>query len=122
MQVLTRCESPDRLLIQHQESSVDERFEASQHEVTRLSCDDDSYAPYCNQVYQTRLRKVGSHMVVSLPLNTIAHKVIDPTELSALNIEIVETLSLLEMVFPLSMFDMMLHLLGHIVDEIKILG
>src|SRR5437868_11115780 len=27
-----------------------------------------------------------------------------------------------KMVFPLSLFDMMVHLLGHIVDEIKILG
>src|SRR5438128_11321997 len=54
--------------------------------------------------------------------NAIAHKVIDPAELSALNIEIAETLCLLEMVFPLSLFDMMVHLLGHIVDEIKILG
>ena len=54
--------------------------------------------------------------------NTIAHKAIDPADLSALNIEIVETLSLLEMVFPLSLFDMMVHLLGHIMDEIKILG
>src|SRR5438132_7003433 len=54
--------------------------------------------------------------------NAIAHKVIDPAELSALNIKIAETLCLLEMVFPLSLFDMMVHLLGHIVDEIKILG
>src|SRR5437016_8325632 len=54
--------------------------------------------------------------------NTIAHKVIDPTKLSALNIEIAETLCLLEIVFPLSLFDMMVHLLGHIVEEIKILG
>ena len=53
--------------------------------------------------------------------NAIAHKVIDPAELSALNIEIAETLFLLEMVFRLSLFDMMAHLLGHIVDEIKIL-
>src|SRR5437762_5146278 len=115
MQVLTWCESPDELLIQHQESSVDERFEASRHEVARLSCDDDSDAPYCNQVYQARLCKVDSHTVVSL-LQRYSHKVIDPTELSALNIEIAETLCLLEMVFPLSLFDMMVHLLGHIVD------
>src|SRR6266540_5322786 len=54
--------------------------------------------------------------------NAIAHKVIDPAELSVLNIEIAETLCLLEMVFLLSLFDMMVHLLGHIVDEIKILG
>src|SRR5881394_2141533 len=54
--------------------------------------------------------------------NAIAHKVIDPAEPSALNIEIAETLCLLEMVFPLSLFDMMVHLLGHIMDEIKILG
>src|SRR6266498_204365 len=54
--------------------------------------------------------------------NTIAHKVIDPVEISALNIEIAETLCLLEMVFSLSLFDMMVHLLCHIIDEIKILG
>src|SRR5438105_12804602 len=54
--------------------------------------------------------------------NAIAHKVIDPAELSALSIEIAETLCPLEMVFPLSLFDMLVHLLGHIVDEIKILG
>src|SRR5438128_2672435 len=54
--------------------------------------------------------------------NAIAHKVIDPAELSALNIEISEILCLLKMVFPLSLFDMMVHLLGHIIDEIKILG
>src|SRR6266508_5322100 len=41
--------------------------------------------------------------------NTIAHKVIDPAELSALNIEIAETLCLLKMVFPLSLFDTMVH-------------
>src|SRR5436190_13870713 len=61
-----RGESPDGLLVQHQESCIDERFEASRHEVARLSCDDDSDAPYCNQVYQARLRKVDSHTVVSL--------------------------------------------------------
>src|SRR5207237_9862241 len=54
--------------------------------------------------------------------NTIAHKEIDPVELSALNIEIAETLCLLEMVFSLSLFDMMVYFLGHVVDEIKILG
>ena len=54
--------------------------------------------------------------------NAIAHKVIDPTQLSALNIEIAETLCLLEMVFPLSLFDMMVHNLGYIVEEINILG
>src|SRR5437764_6497313 len=54
--------------------------------------------------------------------NAIAHKVIDPTQLSGLNIEIAETLCQLEMVFPLSLFDMMVHLLVHIVDKINILG
>ena len=47
---------------------------------------------------------------------------IDPTKLAALQVEIAETLSMLEMVFPSSLFDMMVHLLGHIMDEIMILG
>src|SRR5438105_1599910 len=51
----------------------------------------------------------------------IAQKVVDKAKLSALNTEIAETLSLLEMVFPLSFFDMIVHLLGHIMEEVKIL-
>src|SRR5207244_11753679 len=100
MQVLTWCESPDGLLIQYQESSVDERFEASRHEVARLSCDDDSNAPYCNQVYQARLRKLPITRWCDF-FNAIAHKMIDTVELGALNIEIGETLCLLKMVFLL---------------------
>ena len=53
--------------------------------------------------------------------NIIAQKVIDPTKLATLQVEIAETLSMLEMVFPCSLFDMMVHLLGHIVGEIMIL-
>ena len=54
--------------------------------------------------------------------NIVAQKVIGPTKLAALQVEIAEILSMLEMVFPCSLFDMMVHLLGHIVDEIMILG
>src|SRR5436190_4371759 len=120
MQVLTWCESPDGLLVQHQESYIDERFEANRYEVARLSCDDDSDAPYCNRCIKLDYVKLAVTRLCHF-FNAIAHKVIDPVELSALNIEIAETLCLLVMVFPLSLFDMMVHLLGHIVDEIKIL-
>src|SRR6266542_4396172 len=54
--------------------------------------------------------------------NTIVQKVIAPTKLAALQVEIAETLSMLEIVFPCSLFDMIVHLLGHILDEIMILG
>ena len=115
------CESPDGLLIQHQESSVDKRFEASRHEVARLSCDDDSYAPTAITCIKPDYIKLVVTRLCHF-FNTIAHKVIDPVELSALNIEIAKTLCLLKMVFPLSLFDMMVHFFGHIVEEIKILG
>src|SRR5438105_2274075 len=129
MQVLTWCESPHRLLIQHQESSVDERFEASRHEVLKLV----GMKSHDCHVMMIQMLPIAIRCIkpdyVKLAVtrlchffNAIAHKVIDPTELSALNIEIIETLCLLEMIFPLSLLDMMVHLLGHIVDEIKILG
>ena len=54
--------------------------------------------------------------------NTIAQKVIDPEGLDALQDEVVTTLCHLEMYFPPSFFDIMVHLIVHIVREIKMCG
>lgn len=51
--------------------------------------------------------------------NTIAQKVIDPEGLDALQDEAVTTLCDLEMYFPSSFFIIMVHLIVHIVREIK---
>jgi hypothetical protein len=54
--------------------------------------------------------------------NAIAQKVIDAEKLGALHSYLVETLCQLEMCFPPSFFDIMVHLLVHIVNEIIALG
>jgi hypothetical protein len=54
--------------------------------------------------------------------NCITQKVIDKAELPTLKEFIVETLCQLEMCFPPSYFDIMPHLMMHMVDQIKQLG
>ena len=54
--------------------------------------------------------------------NAINSKVIDPLKLDALQKEVVVTLCHLEMYFPPSFFDVMVHLVVHLVREIKICG
>ncbi|XP_056695504.1 uncharacterized protein [Spinacia oleracea] len=49
----------------------------------------------------------------------ICKRVINPKDLDRLQSEIVETLCELERIFPPSFFDIMVHLLIHLVDEIK---
>ena len=54
--------------------------------------------------------------------NAISQKVIDPNKLEKLHEDIIITLCHLEMHFPPSFFDMMVHLIVHLVKQIQILG
>ena len=54
--------------------------------------------------------------------NTISQKVIDPEALGKLQADVVKTLCHLEMYFPPSFFDIMVHVMVHLVREIKICG
>jgi len=55
-------------------------------------------------------------------LNEISQKAIDPNKLTKLQNDVVQCLVSFEMVFPPSFFNIMTHLLVHIVKEINILG
>ena len=55
-------------------------------------------------------------------LNEISRKVIDPNKLTKLQNDVVQCLVSFEMVFPPLFFNIMTHLLVHIVKEINILG
>ena len=55
-------------------------------------------------------------------MNEISQKAINPNNLIKLQKDIVECLVSFEMVFPPSFFNIMTHLLVHIVTEITILG
>ncbi|KAL4563659.1 hypothetical protein LXL04_027704 [Taraxacum kok-saghyz] len=64
------------------------------------------------------------HTITKLCLffNMINSKVIDPEILDSWQSDIIMTLCQLEMYFPPSFFDVMVHLISHIVREIKICG
>ena len=55
-------------------------------------------------------------------MNAISQKVIYPDRLEALQNEVVQCLVSFELIFPPSFFDIMTHLLCHLVKEIRILG
>src|SRR4051795_12444530 len=55
-------------------------------------------------------------------LNAISQKVINPEILTRLQNDVVECLVSFELVFPPSFFNVMTHLLVHLVEEINILG
>jgi len=54
--------------------------------------------------------------------NAICRKVIDPTRLDELENEAIIILCQLEMYFPPSFFDIMVHLIVHLVRDIRICG
>nr|ASR75326.1 transposon protein [Oryza rufipogon] len=54
--------------------------------------------------------------------NAIGQKVIEPEDLDGLQTDIVNTLCHLEMFFPLSFFDIMVHLPVHLVKQTKLCG
>ncbi|GJT68307.1 uncharacterized protein Tco_1019787 [Tanacetum coccineum] len=64
------------------------------------------------------------HTITKLCLffNMIHSKVIDPKVLDKWQHDVILTLCQLEMYFPLSFFDVMVHLVSHIVREIKMCG
>src|SRR3990170_6196155 len=55
-------------------------------------------------------------------LNAISHKVIDPEILPRLQNDLVQCIVSFELVFPPSFFNIMTHVLVHLVEEIAILG
>nr|ABA94043.1 transposon protein, putative, CACTA, En/Spm sub-class [Oryza sativa Japonica Group] len=55
-------------------------------------------------------------------MNAISQKVIDPDRLEALQNDVVQCLVSFELIFPPSFFNIMTHLLCHLVKEISILG
>lgn len=52
----------------------------------------------------------------------ICAKVINPLKLFDLHTYVVKTLCLLEVWFPLGFFDLMIHIVIHLIDELKIGG
>ena len=55
-------------------------------------------------------------------INTVSQKVIDPDKLITLQNDVVQCLVGFELIFPPSFFNIMTHLLVHLVKEIDILG
>ncbi|XP_056687991.1 uncharacterized protein [Spinacia oleracea] len=64
------------------------------------------------------------HTITSLCsfFNTICSKVLDPSTLDELQNKVIQTLCEFEMYFPPTFFDIMVHLICHLVREIKLCG
>jgi hypothetical protein len=58
-------------------------------------------------------------MKLCLFFNAISQKVVDPMKLTKLEDDLILTMCNIETIFPPSYFDLMPHLLVHIVDEMK---
>ena len=61
-------------------------------------------------------------VIIRFFFNSICATVIDISELDEMEKDIVVTLCLLEKCFPHSFFDIMVHLLVHIVHEVRLCG
>lgn len=59
---------------------------------------------------------------LSVFFKAVCSKVVDPQDLDHLQYEIIEILCQFEMIFPLSFFDIMIHLSAHLVEEIRLRG
>jgi hypothetical protein len=55
-------------------------------------------------------------------LKQICNKVWNPSEIESLGNDVVVSLALVEMYFPPSFFNIMTHLLYHLVDELNLCG
>lgn len=55
-------------------------------------------------------------------LNKLCWKVIDPNTMQVLRVKVVKTMSTLEKVFPPTCFDVMTHLVVHLVEELDLCG
>ena len=86
-----------------------------------MSCFDDTYAPYRNSWNFTTSNPTYNHKALFV-FQQHSLKVIDTDELEKWQKDIFVTLSELEMHFPPSFFDVMVHLISHIVKEIKACG
>lgn len=61
-------------------------------------------------------------MRISKVFKRICNRVWDPSKIDSLWLDVVVSLALIEMDFPPSFFDIMTHLLYHLVDEVDICG
>ncbi len=59
---------------------------------------------------------------LSQVFNKLYLKVIDPNTMQVLKVEVAEIMSILEKVFPPTCFDIMTHLVIHLVEELDICG
>jgi hypothetical protein len=64
----------------------------------------------------------GYHALESSVLTNICKKVVNLNEMPKLKKDVVTTLCMLEMEIPLAFFDVMIHLVLHLVEELDLCG
>ena len=114
-------QSPDWVFSKCEEASVDEGLVNNTLQGSRLSCDADSVSTYCNQGYKARVLENGHHPHVLLLFEDLTEDDWQ-AELSDLHEFVVETQNQLEMCLPPAFFDIMPHIMIHMVHQIQVLG
>jgi hypothetical protein len=91
--------STHRFLVQHHQTSLNERLVYVLLQFSWLSYDDDDFSHNCNKGHQTDVYQSTHHMLVLL-FNLVSQKVIGRKELDDLKVYMIETMCMLEMCFP----------------------
>ena len=80
----------------------------------------------CSRCYPSPLQGLIKHgpcmaiMRVCKIFRSLCTKVYNPAEFDSLLVDMAESMALVEMEFPSSFFDVMIHLLYHLVDELDL--
>jgi hypothetical protein len=113
--------STHRFLVQHQQTSLNERPIYVQLQFSRLSYNDDGL---CLATILMAIKPMRINVLITRLcyfFNTVSQKVIGRKELDDLKAYMIETMCMLEMCFP-PFFDMQEHLMIHLMDQIHTLG
>jgi len=86
--------------------------------IVMFSC--KTFSQFLNGILPKNVRQVITRLCIFF--NAICRKVIDPNSLVELENQAIIILCQVEMYFPHSFFDIMVHLIVHLVREIRICG
>ena len=114
-------EGPVWLLVEYKGNNKYGREKVLESKVSWLPCDYDATASGCIEGLLPKNVRLAIVKLCAF-LNAISQKVIDPEIVPTLSSDVAQCLVSFELVFPPSFFNIMTHVLVHLVDEIVILG
>jgi hypothetical protein len=114
-------QSPDWVFSEYEEASVDEGLVNNTLQGSRLSCMLTVFLPIAIRAIKPEFLKIAITRMCYF-FSKISQKTIGKQELNDLHEFVVETQNQLEICLPPAFFDIMPHLMIHIVHQIQALG